>query len=132
MMTKQAFDSLRNRLKYEKLAGKHMELQAEYEALRDSLQTNDFPPGRSKVGTLTNSYLMASTTVSSYTNITGLRGHQSGFRYFQTRKDNVLSSPRTFVKFGRHPYMYPLLSASMLTGDGMISALSTIRLPVYG
>lgn len=65
MMTKQAFDSLRNRLKYEKLAGKHMELQAEYEALRDSLQTNDFPPGRSKVGTLENSYLMASTTLSS-------------------------------------------------------------------
>lgn len=91
MMTKQAFDSLRNRLKFEKLAGKHMELQAEYEALRDSLRTNDYPSGRSKVGTLERKGFMPIGRGHGLddhvfiTNITGFRGRQSSFRCFRNR-----------------------------------------------
>ena len=51
MLSKHSVDSMRSRLKYDKLAGKHMELQADYEALQESRRTK--PPHisrSSKVG----------------------------------------------------------------------------------
>ena len=51
MLSKHSVDSMRSRLKYDKLAGKHLELQTDYEALQESLRSKPQHTSRSsKVG----------------------------------------------------------------------------------